>query len=351
MPCGMYGNILLVLTLLISGLLIVFSLRSAVPLSLTRTSASHPAALQTAFASESAALQFEELSSARTKCVQVWQNARQGFGDVSERSSDLTMVHVGKTAGGSVRLLLQRFHIHGVQIIHMKPVPKEWIQNSKDVLVTMRDPLDRMLSAFYYGMPSAFNTKIDAWEQASTLEKKNGSWHIRWTNEREIERERERGRVNEYEAKNKIFRRHFHRCFKDVNSFAEQLDTASDCADYGRWMLESFRVRLSSHMGMGTCFYLGGLVDLLKTKTLHPFRIASVPEDFQNFMHALGYSVVDKANISKAMTSAGRHSSPHGNKSLSEVGRSKLKKFLAHEYWVQQELEAMIQKQRAREGQ
>ena len=79
----------------------------------------------------------------------------QGF-NYTFRGSVL-FIHIGKAGGGSVLHLLNKAHVASDQV-HTRPVPYIAIASHARIVVCNRDPVDRLVSAYNWGL-----TKQQQW--------------------------------------------------------------------------------------------------------------------------------------------------------------------------------------------
>ena len=124
-------------------------------------------------------------------------------------------------------------------------------------------------------------------------------------------------------------------CFRHVNAFAEALDDETKCGEIARAALDVHPGPAGGigHIGMGSCFYLGGLLDKLDGKSVTVVETSSCDADIRQLPSWLGL------NASFAETPAFHTGSyPHHSDEISEAGREKLRRHLAHEYALQREL-------------
>jgi hypothetical protein len=192
--------------------------------------------------------------------------------------------------------LLQENSVPNRGEIHMRPALEfDLKQEYLDIIVTLRDPVERFVSAFHYSKNFAHDYP-----------------------------ERER---------------FYYQCWPTVNSFAESLDDMSDCSVFSRRFLAnvSKQHREKNHMHMGNCFYTGGALSILKKRPLWIVHQESLLTDLTQLMGHWGYTFAETQT---------KHShASHGDKHLSEAGKAKLRKFLDHEYWAQEQLEMIFRRQ------
>lgn len=260
-------------------------------------------------------------SNGETRCLQVWENGIQEIykGAVIRKGVpphpleyaygyDLGFVHIGKTGGGTVNNLLKSNSVPAYHYaIHACPATKQNLGNYTELLVSVRDPIDRFVSAFNW-----FREGLGL------------------------------GQISPpYEQEQEKVRSMFDDCFPVVNSFAEQLDDSTLCGELGRSWLLGHVNHFRSHIEMGTCFHLGGVLSSLEDRPLTLIHTESLEEDFAAWMASRHYPL----KTLQADSDEVQHVST-GSKFVSKLGRSMLRKYLEHEYWAQQQLEGIVRKQR-----
>ena len=252
-------------------------------------------------------------SNGETRCLRVWENAiQESCKHVVIRKQPLAcgyepgFIHIGKTGGGTVDILLTSNGIPNHKI-HMHPVTQQFLGNYTETLLPVRDPIDRFVSAFNWAKDG--NDGLD---------------HISPPYKRE-------------QAK---VRSMFDDCFPTVNFFAEQLDDSTHCGELGRSWVVGQADYFSSQMSMGTCFYIGGVLSTLEDRPVTLIHQESLEEDFAAWAASRQYPLTLQVDVGFK-----KHAT-FGSTFVSKLGRSKLRKHLEHEYWAQRQLEAIVRKQR-----
>jgi len=149
-------------------------------------------------------------------------------------------VHVGKCAGSSIGQAIrgqapyEEIHLRKVQACEFKE-KRKWI-------VSVRDPLDRAVSAFNWGFP------------ADTLP---------------------------MEA--------FYKCFKTVNEFAEALQDESWCGTAARRAIE--KPILSEHIGKGFHYYFEEDLECVLAQEVYLIRTETLMEDLEDVFGRLGWKL------------------------------------------------------------
>ena len=69
-------------------------------------------------------------------------------------ASDVLFVHVGKTCGGTIAAELRKNHVNYHEV-HLDKVDRETLAQYKHIIVSARDPVDRVVSAFNWRSPHA----------------------------------------------------------------------------------------------------------------------------------------------------------------------------------------------------
>jgi hypothetical protein len=153
------------------------------------------------------------------------------------------VVHIGKTCGSSVCAALSRKGISFTQV-HVHPVTPKMLHQFDYILITIRDPFDRIVSAFNFHNPHL--ASVTHAPQLSTGK--------------------------------------YYDCFPTVNEYGEQLFAKTGCAPYAR--------RGIGHMQLGVCAYLGGILDDLKelSDKVILIRTEKCDSDLASALQAIGYS-------------------------------------------------------------
>ena len=238
----------------------------------------------------------------------------------------LLFVHVGKTCGATVGFALrdnQRLMStkHPLQPaydeVHTHPVRWGVLAAADYVLVSLRDPIDRVVSSY--------NSYVCTRE--STVDKHGQRVPINSQNECK-RKPQELGLIQDAHAR-LIF------CFPTVNEFAERIDEDNECGQLARnSLLTDFTF---GHAAMGACFYLGGMLDLLQNKSIFIVETKTCDADINAIAPWLGLRN-DSFKLRQELHAGGF---PHHDDALSVLGRDKLRQHLAHEYAFVDELRRM----------
>ena len=140
----------------------------------------------------------------------------------------ILMIHVGKTGGQTVTSHLKHKGIQ-YQFIHLHAVDREVLSLFDVIIIGLRHPVERLISAYYYSRQFMHKSKSS----------------------------RRRLELNDEAQK-------FYHCSPTLKAFANNLYAATPCGDVARGDPPTFN---GMHIHMDTCAYLGGIVnDLLNPK-------------------------------------------------------------------------------------
>jgi len=282
-------------------------------------------------------------------CEQQWHNAVRLFPNASEdkfpnlRGDDaltgaataVLFVHVGKSCGTTVGASLARNkasikaayngYTPLVQV-HVHPVRPDVIAAAENVLVAVRDPVDRLVSA-YNTVACGFGFGFDKVDAAVCSRNAIPDKHDTSINGSQFTIDGWFTLTNQVKS--------LMRCYPNVTAFADGLDDDSEC---GRVAREAIGVNMAAveaataHIGKGVCFYLGGLLKSLEGKRVHLVNTESCDADVADIPKWLGLESFERVES--------RHTGgfPHHDDQPSNEGRGRLRRHLAHEYWLQEEL-------------
>ena len=158
-------------------------------------------------------------------------------------ASDVLFVHVGKTCGGTIAAELRKNRVPYHEV-HLDKVDGETLAKYKRVIVSARDPVDRVVSAFNWRSPHACRERKGECTPPRAVEKYDG----------------ERGLYN---------------CFPDVQHFVDAVTARSQGTTLTCHMLaHSFFYGVGvgagggSHIGKGLSWYIGPVLhDLLRRES------------------------------------------------------------------------------------
>ena len=155
------------------------------------------------------------------------------------RASEVLLVHVGKTCGGTIAGDLKKNGI-AFHEVHLRKLDKETLDSYKRIIISARDPVDRLVSAFNWKSPHACREHKSGCTTPRSVDKFDG----------------EAGLYN---------------CFADVQSFVGALVTNSHQTLTCHMLAYSFFHGVGvgegggSHIGKGFSWYIGAvLYDLLR---------------------------------------------------------------------------------------
>ena len=158
-------------------------------------------------------------------------------------ASDVLFVHVGKTCGGTIAAELRKNRV-AYHEVHLDKVDGETLAKYKRVIVSARDPVDRVISAFNWRSPHACRERKGECTPPRAVDKYDG----------------ERGLYN---------------CFADVQHFVDAVTGGSKVTTLTCHMLaHSFFYGVGvgagggSHIGKGLSWYVGPVLhDLLRRES------------------------------------------------------------------------------------
>lgn len=251
-------------------------------------------------------------------------------------------VHVGHSCGGSVTSTLSteankmRREIHRgkespleqgraiYDTVHVHPVRKSVLNAATHVLISLRDPVDRFISAYNS------NACLYGGESRDTcVRPSNPTTKLIMPKAREEE-------AAGAAAEEMLDLQDAHSslgCFPNITAFADHLDDDSDC---GRAARDVIHPPWAVHVKMGACYYLGGLVETLLRKSVHIVHAESCDKDIRRIPKWLGLNLTfDEPR------EAHRDAFPHHDDQPNQAGRRRLRLHLTHEYALQDALEHM----------
>ena len=158
-------------------------------------------------------------------------------------ASDVLFVHVGKTCGGTIAAELRKNRVNYHEV-HLDKVDRETLAQYSRVIVSARDPVDRVVSAFNWRSPHACRERKGECTPPRAVDKYDG----------------ERGLYN---------------CFADVQHFVDAVTGGSKVTTLTCHMLaHSFFYGVGvgagggSHIGKGLSWYVGPVLhDLLRRES------------------------------------------------------------------------------------
>ena len=264
------------------------------------------------------------------------------FVQISETWGTSTATWVAQHAPGPLRLKkLAREHKPAITTLHARPIFRRPGLKSTHFLISLRDPIDRFISSYqayackmgYRNSTLCHNKRLDLAEG---------------------------GKRAARPAKTMMMIQEFFKCFPKIADLAEQLDADTPCGAQARNLLSFYQRDSSdearrdyvdevserhsnggkggakepkdyppfrSHMLMGTCFYVGGLLQELSKNGTSVYVIES-DEDIVGIPAWL-----KREGDSKPPPHTSGHLPDHG-KALSERARRLLQKALAPDYFA-----------------
>ena len=196
----------------------------------------------------------------------------------------VALLHVGKTAGSTVMQELQKFccepRCH-LTWYHWLPFPASAFKADK-VIITIRDPVERVVSAFNFGNPYLY-------PQLSDTSPSRRGCHALYS------------------------------CFLDANLFANTLLDSSRCGSVAR---EALLAAQCEHIGRGYTFYFAASKYLLRAGSYHVIHVHNILHDLKCVF----------SNLTGPLPSINRRSYKHLPTPVNETGISMLKSLLQEEY-------------------
>merc|ERR1719424_2358139 len=231
-------------------------------------------------------------------------------------------VHIGKSCGATVqRALLTNAELMKLagrepfDRVHVHPVRRGVLEAATEVVVVLRDPVERLVSAY--------NT-------AACKEDDN------ITDVKVCLRSPARRKFQRFGFK----RLSLLECYPNVTAFADGLDDNTECGKLARGTLRNNETHPESsrgeHVGMSSCFYLGGLSKILSHKRIHLVETKTCDADIAKLPAWLGlhssFAVMGEAHVGPF---------PHHTDKPSDEGLQRLRRHLAHEYAFHDELKRL----------
>lgn len=145
------------------------------------------------------------------------------------------LIHTGKTGGSTLDGVLKRARLP-FDHVHVHPVPHALVANHPLIVVSVRDPVSRFVSAWEFVRREA-GTHVDA------AIARFGT------------------------GRSSLFPIDVYACFSSVAAFADGLDAPGTCGDLARSLTQPLPpVGHLSHLTMGYCYHLGGVLDVLGSR-------------------------------------------------------------------------------------
>ena len=196
----------------------------------------------------------------------------------------ILLVHVGKTGGTTVRNRLRTINKR-FQTIHVHPVDHKMFDDYNVILIGLRHPVERILSAYYFTHP----------HEKGSIMRQNPSLitHII---------------------------REFYHCSPTLQDFANNLYESSRCGDVARGYPRDI---LRMHIYTGPCAYLAGISDVLfntTEKKIFVLNSENMNDDLNYVSEQLNWGVNFSHEGFSTVRNKGRYTAPkHSAKSLMQI--------------------------------
>ena len=227
-------------------------------------------------------------------------------------TNNVLFVHVGKTCGGSAVAYLRR--AVNVTEVHLRPVKREEVERASHIIVSVRDPTERVVSAFEWHRPGGDRTIGRCFHRKKDVERYGNSC-----------------------ADDELYE-----CAATADAFADLVasrNTTDRCArvakaflapDAGAKLLgEPLHFARLSHINRGFTFYLGEqALDRLEGRRVWVVEASACERDSRAFL--AGLSLLQGGTFPTS-----HRQGPHA---LSYRRRAALMDALAHEYRTLQSL-------------
>lgn len=286
----------------------------------------------------------------------------------------LLFVHIGKTCGETVISSLAAnapkikagldqvgVSFKPFDMVHVHPVRKETLAGVENVLISMRDPVDRLVSAYNTAACLADGVDPDICERRPP---KQGSSFAMYPSPSPLTSPspRQDGLEPYFSRLNippnpalgpqPMVGGLVMQCYPNVTVFADSIDDDTKCGRYARDLIGAGDTDAGvGHVGKGDCFYLGGVLDALEGKRIHLINTDHCTDDIADIPSWLG--LTDKQGELNVFEDApARHQGdfPHHLDEISDTGRERLTRHLAHEYALQQEIRKLADEQKSSPG-
>lgn len=185
------------------------------------------------------------------KCSDLTRNkGLTGIGDEyhTYQGKRILIVHVGKAAGGTVNKALLTAGVRSRQI-HMHALDAQMIDEHDCILLCLRNPVQRTISAFNWRVPGGRNVSEGfAFKQCG---------------------------IGNYEE--------FYTCCRSIEEYAARLSEFSTCGSIAR--------QGECHTELDTCAYVGGVVHELERQRSKVFAIdtSTIQSDLNTISRHLGW--------------------------------------------------------------
>lgn len=298
-----------------------------------------------------------QLNAVAAQCASVWQGAvdltlemppSDEHSTALKPHHDVTFIQVAETWGTSTANWVAQYlkkldhkETSAITTVHARPVFRRPGLKSTHYLVSLRDPIDRFISAY-----QAYACKM-GYRNSSLCRNKR------------VDRDKPGSKKDPRLAKTMGMTQEFFECFPKVADLAEQLDTETACGAQARSLLsfyqrdsadEARRAFLDdvseyhretgympkeyppfrSHMLMGTCFYVGGMLRELARDSTSVY-VVEVDEDLLGVPLWLRRGLDANFAVGPPPRTGNL---PNHNRMLSDRGKELLRAALAPEYFA-----------------
>jgi len=262
----------------------------------------------------------------------------------------LLFVHAGKTGGTAVGTvlfkneeLIEENQWTEVNMHPVRPSVTQHIGYCNHILISVRDPIDRFISAF--NTEVCFNDTSIGENEVARIEicrkrkylsdglNREGKYKLRTT-----------GHGAGHPAVEPAGDTNWKSCnFTSLGAFADVLEDDAPCGALARDMLRTPAPNVPggtrNHLARGLCFYVGGMLDALRAenRTVLLVRAENSQADIAAITKWLGLPgpwMPDK----KHLWPSDHSNIPHHDDTMSAEGREKLRRQLAPEYALYEEL-------------
>ena len=184
-----------------------------------------------------------------------------GFPDkVSRDNKDKVLfIHVGKTGGGTIMNHLDNKNI-SYQQVHLHPVDQQMLNDFKIILIGLRHPVDRLISAYYSSHPLVDPRRI----HDGPVEKR------------------------------------YYKCSPTLNDFAKNLLSSSHCGNITRRYPKKAIKMFLKNVHTDTCSYMSGVMEelLMKKENVYVINNANLIDDMNYVSKKLNWGVLFENDVS-----------------------------------------------------
>ena len=201
-------------------------------------------------------------------------------------------------------------------MVHVHPVRAEVLEHVTNVLIPMRDPVERLISAYNTAACKAEGVEDYICDRKAPPHKLN------------LPPRPGLGPIPEVGGL-------MMQCFPNVTAFGDGIDDDSECGRVARDVIGEGHTD-AGHVGKGDCYYLGGMLEKLEQKNIHLIHTEHCGEDIGTIANWLGL----QGDNSQFESTPDRHQGdyPHHYDTVSARGRLRLEHHLQHEYALQAEI-------------